>query len=400
MKRIAFIIFLITQLIGGAQNLVPNGSFEIHSGCPTAPSQATLATGWYSPTQAGTPDYYNACASFTSDLSVPTNPSHSNYQYPITGNAYLGIACRAKFTTDAREYMQIQLSNTLTINQCYLISFYANLRNYSDMSCNNIGAYISSNAVSLTGPSYLLNYTPQAITKNIISDTMNWTLIRGVIQASGNENYITIGNFYSDANTNVIITNTSTPNTAYYIIDDVSIIPIDSIPGGMLANAGPDQNIAIGDSTFIGYEITGLNCNWFILGGAQIAANTSGIYVKPTAPTTYVVEQNLCGTITYDTVKVWVSPTGINEYDKLQNSVSIFPNPNNGNVSLQFTDITKGNVDVIISDVTGKIVYDSKLQISNSLTNFTIDVKGGVYFVKIYDSGLNKTLIKKLVVQQ
>lgn len=389
----------MNRIMAQSYNLVPNYSFEIYSGCPTASSQATLAIGWYSPTQAGSPDYYNGCAP-ASGLGVPKASNGVFFQYAKTGVAFMGIACRDKASPDIREYMQVQLSNTLSLNQCYLISFYANLKNYSDMSCNNIGAYISTNPINLTGSSYLLNYTPQAVTKNIISDTLNWTLIRGIIQASGNENYITIGNFYSDANTNVIITNTSTPNNAYYNIDDVSVVPIDSIPGGMPANAGPDQNIGIGDSTFIGYEITNLNCNWFILGGAQIATNTSGIYVKPTAPTTYVVEQNLCGTITYDTVKVWVSPTGVNEYDKLQNSVNIFPNPNNGNVSLQFAELTKGNVDVTISDVTGKIVYESTLSVNNALTNFTIDVKSGIYFVKIHDSSLNKTLIKKLVVQQ
>ena len=51
-------------------------------------------------------------------------------------------------------------------------------------------------------------------------------------------------------------------------------------------------------------------------------------------------------------------------------------------------------------DTIGKIVYENKLLVTNALTNFNIDVKSGVYFVKIHDSSLNKTLIKKLVVQQ
>jgi len=78
----------------------------------------------------------------------------------------------------------------------------------------------------------------------------------------------------------------------------------------------------------------------------------------------------------------------------------IFPNPGTSNFNIATFGLTEGNVDVTISDVTGKIVYENKLQVSNALTNFDVDVKSGVYFVKIYDSSLNKTLIKKLVVQQ
>ena len=79
---------------------------------------------------------------------------------------------------------------------------------------------------------------------------------------------------------------------------------------------------------------------------------------------------------------------------------AIFPNPGTSNFNIATFGLTEGNVDVTISDVTGKIVYENKLSVTNALTNFTIDVKGGVYFVKIHDSSLNKTLIKKLVVQQ
>ena len=78
----------------------------------------------------------------------------------------------------------------------------------------------------------------------------------------------------------------------------------------------------------------------------------------------------------------------------------IFPNPGTTNFNIATFGLTEGAVDLTISDITGKVVFDSKLQIANALTDFTIDVKGGIYFVKIYDVTLNKTLIKKLVVQQ
>ena len=54
----------------------------------------------------------------------------------------------------------------------------------------------------------------------------------------------------------------------------------------------------------------------------------------------------------------------------------------------------------VSSDVNGRIVYENKLLVTNALASFDIDVKSGIYFVKIHDSSLNKTLIKKLVVQQ
>ena len=78
----------------------------------------------------------------------------------------------------------------------------------------------------------------------------------------------------------------------------------------------------------------------------------------------------------------------------------IFPKPGNSKFKIANFGLTEGNVDVTISDVTGKIVYENKLQVSNALTNFDVDVKSGVYFVKIHESSLNKTVIKKLVVQQ
>lgn len=79
---------------------------------------------------------------------------------------------------------------------------------------------------------------------------------------------------------------------------------------------------------------------------------------------------------------------------------AIFPNPGTSNFNIATFGLTEGNVDITVCDVNGRTVYENKQPVVNALTNFTIDVTSGVYFVKIYDSVLNKTLIKKLVVQQ
>ena len=84
-----------------AQNLVSNGCFEIYSNCPTATSsqgntQFNYATGWHAATL--TPDYYNACASISSEVNVPYNVF--GYQQDCcTGGGMLGVIC----------LMQIQL---------------------------------------------------------------------------------------------------------------------------------------------------------------------------------------------------------------------------------------------------------------------------------------------------
>jgi hypothetical protein len=260
-----------------------------------------------------------------------------------------------------------------------------------------MGLYFSSNSIYQTGAgNYLLNYNPQIKKFNnpIVSDTLNWIEISGIYQANGTENYITVGNFNNDMTTDTFSCNNS-GNQSYYLIDDISVENI-TTPQWQYR----DTTIYLGDSVLIGPAVSGLNVDWFDMSNNFIK-NAPGIYVKPIVTTPYKATETFNSVVYNHTVTVTVLlPSKVDEYDKLQNSVSIFPNPNNGKVSLQFTDITKGNVDVTISDVTGKIVYQNKLQVTNALTNFDIDIKSGVYFVKIHDSSLNKTLIKKLVVQQ
>ena len=82
----------------------------------------------------------------------------------------------------------------------------------------------------------------------------------------------------------------------------------------------------------------------------------------------------------------------------LQNIIKLFPNPSNGNVSLQFNEMPKGNLEISVTDVTGKIVLTHKIVAVNSSPQFNLDVKNGIYFVKITNQ--DKTIIKKMVVQQ
>ncbi|MFI5196631.1 MAG: PKD domain-containing protein, partial [Chitinophagales bacterium] len=114
---------------------------------------------------------------------------------------------------------------------------------------------------------------------------------------------ITIGNFSDTAHTNKI--QVSYSYWSYYEVDDVSVIAT-----GAHAYAGPDVNLTIGHSTYIGVQDSngdGMPCYWYILGNVSPIDSGGRILVHPLDTTTYIVAMNLCGTVTYDTVTVFVA---------------------------------------------------------------------------------------------
>jgi hypothetical protein len=375
---------------GTTYNLVPNYDFEDYTACPSGPGQFSLATPWI--TLTNTSEYLNSCAT-DSYYNIPIQHGSFayNFQESRSGQGFSGIIVYNGPGGDYREYAQNQLTDILQAGQCYYVEFFVNRPhgNYGGKyAINNMGCLITDIAITDNGTS--LNLTPDILKFDnpIITDTVNWTPVAGVFVATGNEKYITLGNFATDANTDTLDMLDGTYPGAVYFIEDVSVLPIDSIPGGMPANAGVDTTVILGDSVFIGQQISNLNCNWYNATGGLIATNTSGIYVSPAASTHYIVEQNLCGTITYDTVNVTVLPTNTNELFN-NNNVRLYPNPNNGSFTITH-DLDNENYILEMMDVTGKIVHHQKITAAKQTIN-TGQLSEGLYFVTI------KTITNKLI---
>lgn len=215
------LLVFFCNVILAQQNLVPNASFEIKSACPVTESQLLYATGWFDG-GTGTPDYYHTCG-ISMDVSVPKN--RFGHQAPHAGSAYVGI-----HITDGleyREYIETALSRTLSPGIKYFFSFYASLADTFSYSSSSIGAYFSTNLVSAN------HYTPIAVanqiqnTYGVFFDSFSWTKVSGSFIANGGEQYLTLGNFKSGANSpSIAVNNTQPPyNSAwvYLYIDDLCL---------------------------------------------------------------------------------------------------------------------------------------------------------------------------------
>jgi len=208
-----------------SQNLVENGSFENYSSCPTGQCQIHRAVGWSS--FGYTPNYLNACNS--GGWSVPQNAF--GYQNAATGNAYASFFCYGPdFGIDQREYIGRQLLNPLAIGQKYYVSIKVTLADVASSGCaiDKLGVLFSTVSYALDTSCTLTTLLPppnfaHIYTDSIITDTANWTTISGIFTADSAYQYIVIGNFFDDANTNYIQTDTTINCQAHYLLDDVYV---------------------------------------------------------------------------------------------------------------------------------------------------------------------------------
>ncbi len=291
-----FALFLSLKL--HSQNLVPNPSFETNTACPTTWGRIPDATPWQIPAgHSGTADYFNACGNVT--WNVPNN-TYGN-EAAATGVAYVGIIGGYNSVFNAREYVQVQLAQTLVAGQCYDICFKWSLADSGPIAIDNLGAYLSNNAIGGSGWTNI-NVIPQVrnTAGNFMSNKSGWTQICGTYTASGGERWITIGNFYDENNTPKMNVPGGSRSYSIYFIDDVSVIPN---PCG--AGAYGDT-ICNGDIANI-YALGGTTYNWYQSGSPSISLGTNDtISVSPSTTTQYVV--TIDGT-TNDTVTVFVNPT-------------------------------------------------------------------------------------------
>lgn len=228
-KIVLLIISIFCFYVAGSQNLVPNGDFEQFYSCPNMAGQLTKTKFWFEPS-IGSSDYFNACG--TGFANVPYAFGTPNFQLGRSGVAYTGMLLFHEALGLYREYIEIALDSTLIAGTCYDFDMYFNLCNNSKYTVSTIGVYFSDTMISGVGSSSNLPFTPQIVNNpSNFPDSLNWTLISSNYIAVGGENYLIIGNYYDDLNTDTATVSPSGNAFSYIFIDDVSLKRC--LPGGI-----------------------------------------------------------------------------------------------------------------------------------------------------------------------
>lgn len=301
-----------------AQNLVPNYSFEQQISCPNGSGGISLglATFWGGFDSA---DYFSFCST-DSQYSAPHNIA--GYQQALNDSSYAGIGLYvATNTTFSSEFIQVQLIDSLDKSHYYCVSFYISLADSSNYAVRNLGAYFSEDAITLSDIENNA-YVPQIENPvdSMLNDKVNWKKTSGYYYASGGEQFLTIGNFYNNANTvSQHLGGATSPfyDAAYYYIDDVSVVQCDSL-------------------------FTSVNNNTALSKA-----------IKP---------------------------------------IRLYPNPNDGNMILDYALLPFEKGEIIFYDIAGKAIRSCNF--NNSTSEIAVDVSmlnAGVY---LYDVFINNTTVK------
>lgn len=234
-----------------AQNYVPNWSFELIDSCPpghTYGNNDWVVQNWDVPNgSVTTPDLFSTCYNGTipifpyEDISVPQN--FMGYAFPKTGENYVGFLLKYGSNTGG-ENVQTQLVAPLVAGQKYLCGFHVQRADSSYYQIDKVGMHISTVPEFQNGNQTMSNLMPQIENNTgIMYDSLNWLNVEGIYIATGGEQYITIGNFYSNSDTNSDSIDVNQNGTlfwfkrGYYYLDDVYIFPYDE---NLSANF-PDQ---------------------------------------------------------------------------------------------------------------------------------------------------------------
>ncbi|GEM_PF-1770763 len=283
-KILSILILFWISVQSKAQNLIPNGDFEIYSELPTSYRQLDRAIGWnntngiYGEGAQGSPDYFHTDHNFFNWNQYA--PIH-----PASGKGEIGLATTLHLQENFREYIATQLDSTLIPGRKYYLSFYlSNGRNEDYTSgSNNLGFHFSKDSLTqvTTNP---ISVIPQIRMNQIVYHYDYWKKYEFIFSLTDSADYVTIGNFYTDEQTKY---SENGNGGVYYFFDKLELVsynPPLKIIGDSVICRGEDVELkAINDRTFLWVEKSQ---------PTKIISAEASIIVSPTENTEYLVYSN------------------------------------------------------------------------------------------------------------
>jgi hypothetical protein len=409
LTRIYFLLLCLAPLFAGAQNLVPNPSFETYTSCAGGGANVGNCPPWQKPVgHGGSADHFMVCSPGT--FGVPTNTFGD--QAARTGVAYIGFVTYF-VSANFREYAQVQLTSPLLPGQTYDVQAYFSLGDPFAYATDGYGFYLSNAPVtSAAGP---LPYAPQVEQPSgtYLTDKLGWTAIGGSFVATGGEQWITVGNFRNDAATTY--TNVGGWTWNYSYMDDISVSLSVVLSADLLSVRGKwrgeDAQLSWSTSSeqgtdrFIVERSLGVLNQWEAVGEVAAAGDSDELrnydFVDPGADPQRV---------NYYRIQV-LDLNGGHGYSKLvelqgddlvDHFAGLYPNPavSGGQVALEIVLAQSKTVDIEVMDLTGKMLHAQAFEATTGLNRLEIQLPAlatGYYLIRYRMDGFQET--QKLLVR-
>jgi type IX secretion system substrate protein len=377
-----------------AQNICLNGNFDNYTTSPYDYAQTCFASGWVSPSGTcflipgtGSPDYYNT------NGSGGANPPNTWWAtvMPHSGGGMEGfVTWYANSTPDYREYISRQLSSSMIPGTQYEISCWVTngVSSLHDVGTDKLGFYFS-NSIPVQNLGDPINVTPQVEMSAIFYST-TWQLITFYYTATAAYDFVTIGNFHDDANTNTTAFGPSGYG-CYVFIDDVVIKPATPLPVELVSfNAYKEEkNIIIEWTT-----ATETNNNYFTVLKSVSASNFQSIaQITGAGNSTQTLNYSFTDIKPFEGINYYqLKQTDYNGQNSLSkiiavnntsskiNSLLITPNPATEEINIPGNFNIGDKLQVI--NALGKIIFQKEiLQATSSFRLQTSNFPQGIYFV-------------------
>ena len=385
-------------------NLVPNPGFEAYDSCPNISynniiglSQICNAYPWFQPYFPNGPecggsstDFFHQCAGI-----LPSFFDNNCYQKPNSGSGFTGLIPIWMNNINYREYLEVKLMNKLNFNKKYCVKWFSNMGEISRFGCNNIGALFTKDSLLQIDSWEGLIRIPQVENFNILLDTTNWNIFYQSFISSGEEQFMTVGNFRNSNEILVSETLNSNSAWAYYLFDDFGVYELPEISAGL----GGEID-TLGENVNLQANCEGcwndLVYRWWPSAGLSDTTILNPV-ATPDVTTTYYFglidtsETVPCIVDLVDSVTVFVTiPQDTVAPPPTSFSWLVYPSPTSGNLTLQFSALNNDS-QLLIIDSRGRLVR--KISIPKNTESFPLDISAlaaGEYFLQLENPGLKQ----------